>query len=114
MPWDKSTDPEELRLFEEYNIKFFGSDKHLPSNHQRSFRAIQELGRAEFSKSVRPSSKRFWNWELNERAKKLRAIALRTQDAGPELHWRLEIESIVYERFHLRVNWYELLIFEKS
>jgi hypothetical protein len=86
------------------------SAKYWPTNHSRTFEAIQTLGSLQ-SKNYIPESSipdegRSWKRETFVRAEKTADIAQRLIKENPsEMTWRLELENLIFERFSSMTEW---------
>jgi hypothetical protein len=111
----KVTFEDETILFAKYGIFIIDGDLTgayaWPKNHDMSFMAIWALGQTGWSEycdaTDMPQNKlRFWRALMQDRTLKLVSSVLRISSTmASELQWRLEIESIVYERFKLQRTW---------
>jgi hypothetical protein len=84
--------------------------KHIPIEHQSTFKDIQTLGRTQYdtytAQPTPESSHCPWQQERSKRAQQLAYLAERSlEDHLNEAGWRFRVEGRLFERFDIEVAW---------
>ena len=107
----RSSDATRRDLISEYKITFQDDllIERWPSNLRLIFSKIKELGRYAYQswrQDIYVDPTRPWREETKTRADAMVALAQQCKaDKSNEIAWRIKLESVIFHRFELEVDW---------